>query len=89
MDSETQDIKQYFDQSGKFIDDAIKNGGRVMVHCHAGISRSSSIILAYLIKYKNMSFDEALATAQKKREKINPNPGFVKQLKEYEAIVRK
>ena len=53
-------------------------------YSHAGISRSSTIILSYLIKYKKMKFDDALNLIREKREKINPNPGFVKQLREYE-----
>ena len=84
LDSDTADIKQYFDEAGDFIDQALKEGGKVLVHCHAGISRSSSIILSYLIKYKKMTLEEALSLAREKREKINPNPGFIKQLKEYE-----
>lgn len=89
LDSETQDIKQYFDKSGKFIDDAIKGGGNVLVHCHAGISRSTTLVLAYLIKYKKMSFEKALETVREIRPKINPNQGFIKQLKEYDLEVNK
>ena len=84
LDSETENIKKYFDQTGKFINDALKEKGKVLVHCHAGISRSSTICLAYIIKYKKMSFDKALELVKKKRDKINPNPGFIIQLKEYQ-----
>ena len=84
LDSETENIKKYFDQTGKFIDDAFKEKGKVLVHCHAGISRSSTICLAYIIKYKKMSFDKALELVKKKRDKINPNPGFIIQLREYQ-----
>ena len=84
LDSETENIKKYFDQTGKFINDALKEKGKVLVHCHAGISRSSTICLAYIIKYKKMSFDKALELVKKKRDKINPNPGFITQLREYQ-----
>jgi protein-tyrosine phosphatase len=84
LDSAEQDIKQHFQKSNEFIENCLRKDGKVLVHCHAGISRSSTIILAYLIKHQNMSFEDALAHAQTKRTKINPNPGFRKQLKEFE-----
>ena len=84
LDSENENIKKYFDQTGKFIDQAFKNKGKVLVHCHAGISRSSSICLAYIIKYRKISLDKALEIVKKKRDKINPNPGFMQQLREYQ-----
>ena len=84
LDSNTQDIKQYFDETGKFINDAINKKEGVLVHCHAGISRSSSVILAYLIKYLKMNLDKALTFMKSKRDKINPNSGFIKQLELYQ-----
>lgn len=75
LDSPEEDIKKYFDETGVFIDECIKSNGSALVHCHAGISRSSSVILAYMIKYKKMKFEDALALAKSKREKINPNQG--------------
>ena len=60
----------------------------LILYSHAGISRSSSILLAYLIKYKGMSVDEALKLAKEQRPKINPNPGFLKQLREYEEELK-
>ena len=51
LDTENEDIKKYFDEAGEFINKALKEKGKVLVHCHAGISRSSTICLAYIIKY--------------------------------------
>ena len=66
------------------INDAIEHGGNVLVHCYAGISRSTSIVIAYLMKNKKMSFNKALELIKEKRGKIQPNSGFVLQLKAYE-----
>ena len=84
LDSEKVKIKQYFEQTNKFIDEAIKNNGNVLVHCHAGISRSSTILMAYIMKSQKMSVDKVLALLKSKREKVNPNSGFLEQLREYE-----
>ena len=84
LDSEKVDIKQYFEESNEFIDDAIKNNGNVLVHCHAGISRSSSFLMAYIMKSQKMGVDKVLDLLRSKRDKVNPNVGFIKQLREYE-----
>ena len=84
LDSEKDDIKKYFEESYKFIDEGINNNGNVLIHCHAGISRSSTILIAYIMKSKKMKLDKVLEILKAKREKVNPNSGFIEQLKEYE-----
>ncbi len=100
-DSPHENIYQYFDMTYDFIDKYIKNNGNVLVHCMAGISRSSTIILNYMLKkmyiyktYKNLCpckmVDTCLQIARNNRHFINPNQGFKFQLKakciEYEKI---
>ena len=84
LDSEKANIKQYFEETYKFIDEAIKNKGSVLVHCHAGVSRSSTILIAYIMKSQKMSLDKVLELLKSKRDKVKPNDGFIEQLKEYE-----
>ena len=84
LDTALQNIKQYFDKANEFINNAINNNGKVLVHCHAGVSRSGAICIAYIMKYKKMKFIDALLFVRKKRQKINPNEGFIQQLREYE-----
>ena len=48
-----------------------------------GISRSATIVCAYLIATMGMTPDEALATVKEKREIVSPNVGFLRQLEEY------
>jgi len=78
------EIKKYFNDSVQFIDDAINNGGSVLVHCQKGISRSSTIVAAYLIKKYKYSTTHAINKIKECRDCICPNNGFVKQLEEYE-----
>jgi protein-tyrosine phosphatase len=84
LDSEKENIKKFFDESFDFIDKAIKIGGNVLVHCHAGISRSSTIIISYIMKSQKVKLEKALEIIKSKREKASPNQGFLDQLKEYE-----
>lgn len=55
----------------------------MLVQCHAGKSRSASVVLAYLMKYKNMGFGTAMAYLKQRRPRVNPNVGFIEQLKLY------
>lgn len=61
--------------------DEIKTkGGRVFVHCHAGISRSATVCIAYLMQHKKVSMTDAYKYVQSRRPIISPNLGFMGQL---------
>lgn len=62
--------------------------GSVLVHCFAGISRSSAIILAYLMKYKKMSYDKAWKYLLQHHPSSAPNPKFVRDLLSYELYLK-
>src|SRR3990167_330996 len=78
-------LSRYFDGAADFIHDAMRSNGVVLVHCAAGISRSVSLTLAYLMKYERMKLAPALSLIKSRRFIANPNPGFLRQLKEYES----
>lgn len=78
-DIETQDLQQYFQECIDFINEAIRLGGKVLVHCSQGISRSATIVIAYLIS-EGMTYEEACQLVKEKRSVTNPNPGFRQQL---------
>lgn len=85
-DQQGFNISQYFDMTRKFINDAFKNNddNKVFIHCHAGVSRSSTITIAYLMKQKIWRFNQAFDYVKKARQFIDPNPSFVKQLQQFE-----
>ncbi len=86
-DVKTANLAQHFDETNAFIDDGISNGDLVLVHCHAGISRSVTLVIAYLMwKYK-IGVDEAIAFVKSKRSVIRPNDGFRKQLEIYSRSI--
>jgi dual specificity phosphatase 12 len=84
-DDEKSNLAQYFDETGRIIDEALNRGEVVYVHCWAGISRSTSIIIAYLIKYFGWAPDFALKWVKQRRKIVRPNPGFSRQLIDYHA----
>jgi len=57
---------------------------RVLVHCFRGSSRSGAVVIAYVMRRRRMTFVEALRFVQSRRSIVNPNPGFVQQLLQYE-----
>jgi protein-tyrosine phosphatase len=52
----------------EYISDVVSSGGKILVHCHAGRSRSVSIVAAYLNKYEGQTINQALSTIASKRE---------------------
>lgn len=89
MDTENEDIIAEFYKLLPNIHRKILLGKAVLVHCIHGKSRSASIVAAYLIYYKKMSTDDALSFIKSKRTQIDPNPGYVVQLRKFEDEVRR
>lgn len=79
-DHPRENIECVFYETIRFIEDAKNNNGRVYVHCVQGISRSSTLCIAYIILSNGLDYNEAFEFIQKKREVINPNLGFIIQL---------
>lgn len=82
-DHESFDLSIFFDQAADFISQILTQTN-IMVHCLAGVSRSVSLVIAYFIKYRQMTFTEAFQLIKSRRKIIHPNDGFIKQLKTYE-----
>ena len=80
-DDENFDLKQYFPITFRFIDLHIKNKRNVLVHCRAGVSRSVTVVLNYLMNKYKISVEKALQLVREERPQANPNDGFIKQLK--------
>jgi protein-tyrosine phosphatase len=81
-DHHTENIRQYFDETYDFIDRQ-----PTVVHCYAGISRSASIVIAYLIRKKMITLADAITLCRDKRPVVNPNIGFMQQLEIFESNV--
>lgn len=67
-----------------FIDMAVKSNSKILVHCMAGISRSVSMIVYYLMKKYNYTYDQSIQIVKSARPIANPNDSFKSQLKNYD-----
>lgn len=74
------DISLYFDEIGEII----HNSNIVLVNCVAGISRSSTIVIAYIMKYYNDNLKDTFIELRNRRSCICPNKKFMEYLLEYE-----
>ena len=75
-------------ETKNFIDASLGAGGKVLVHCNDGMSRSGSLVIAYIMQTYGMDFKAALNYVQQRRFCVQPNDGFEQQLREYEPIYR-
>lgn len=66
-----------------FINQIVDSQDKVLVHCMAGISRSVSMVVYYLMKRYHLNFDDAIDFVKRKRKIANPNSSFKLQLKLY------
>jgi len=78
-----ENIECIFYECIKFIDNVKEKGGRVLVHCIQGISRSVTLVMAYLIYKNKLTYDKAFNIVQNKREISSPNFGFSIQLQNF------
>mmetsp|Transcript_31606 Transcript_31606/g.75780 ORF Transcript_31606/g.75780 Transcript_31606/m.75780 type:complete len:350 (-) Transcript_31606:136-1185(-) len=79
-DHRTEDIVTNLPLVITWIDLVISSGGVVFVHCKEGVSRSSAVVIAYLMFKFRIPFEEALARVKCSRPTACPNLGFSKQL---------
>jgi len=84
-DCENQNLKNHFEEASEFIDQAKLKNQKVLVHCQAGISRSPTIIIAYLMSRFNLTMNDAYNQVKEQRPIISPNLIFMSQLMDYGA----
>lgn len=81
------DMASILPEATKFLRRVLKNRKNTcLVHCWKGSSRSATVIMAYLIKYENLTFHEAYDQVKELRPIAEPNPAFVKVLQDWASI---
>ncbi|KAF8165517.1 protein-tyrosine phosphatase-like protein [Crassisporium funariophilum] len=79
-DVDYADLLIHLPAACQFIDQALRSGGVVLVHCVQGISRSAAVVAAYLMWSRRLRATQALEIVRTARDQIWPNPGFQEQL---------
>lgn len=83
-DTPDQNLSQYFSVCNDFIHAARLRDGNVLIHCLAGMSRSVTVAVAYIMTCSNLNWKEALKVVRAGRAVANPNLGFQTQLQDFE-----
>ncbi|VDM71917.1 unnamed protein product [Strongylus vulgaris] len=82
-DCSSANISSHFSVTNQFIHEARLRQASVLVHCLAGVSRSATVVAAYLMTLCDMTFFNAITFMSRKRPVVNPNFGFRMQLCTY------
>ncbi|XP_058506788.1 dual specificity protein phosphatase 19a [Solea solea] len=83
LDLPDTDITSYVGECSSFIDQVQEQGGVVLVHCNAGVSRCASVVIGYLMLREGLLFEDAYSQVKLARPSVRPNPGFYQQLQNY------
>lgn len=84
-DLPSTNLLPYFPMANAFIEEGLQKGN-VLVHCHFGVSRSATLVIAYIMQKYNLSFEQAYVLVRQRRRFINPNNGFCEQLRDYYSM---
>ena len=88
-DNASQNLAQYFLEAFGFIEEALRQRSAVLIHCQAGISRSSTILIAFIMYRSTLSMLQAYKFVKGKRQIISPNLNFMGQLLEFEQKLQR
>ena len=83
-DEPDTDLQSHFHEVHAFISGAINKGNNVLVHCEAGISRSATMVIAFLMMHRTLSLAEAYNQVKNAKDNIGPNNRFFEQLIAFE-----
>lgn len=89
LDHESSDLLSKLESATDYIYQSLKNGHKVLVHCQAGISRSATIVIAFVMRALHKDLDDALDYVKMKRPVVNPNRGFLRQLELFERQLKR
>uniref|UniRef100_A0A8B9DTA7 protein-serine/threonine phosphatase n=1 Tax=Anser cygnoides TaxID=8845 RepID=A0A8B9DTA7_ANSCY len=86
-DEEAAELLPHWNDTFLFLSDVKARGGRALVHCRMGLSRSAATVLAYAMKEFGWPLERALRHVRRCRPGVLPNPGFMRQLDFYQGIL--
>lgn len=84
LDARTEEINRFFYDIISLIDSGQREGQSLFVHCHQGVSRSCTLVIAYLMWKQSLNYDQAFHALREARGVCQPNVGFMCQLIEWD-----
>ena len=84
VDIPSANIMVHFAEAFDVMESHVSCNKRVLVCCTMGVSRSATIVIAFLMKCHGWSMTQAIEYIASKRPQISPNLGFIKQLQSLE-----
>eukprot|EP00835_Amoeboradix_gromovi_P005111 NODE_450_length_8384_cov_0.353530.p4 type:complete len:267 gc:universal NODE_450_length_8384_cov_0.353530:7820-7020(-) len=79
-----EDFSEYLNLAFSYIEKYRRKNKNIMVHCQCGVSRSASVVIAYIMYNQKIGFHDALALVKSKSPTANPHISFICQLIEFE-----
>eukprot|EP01016_Furgasonia_blochmanni_P041341 TRINITY_DN5356_c0_g1_i3.p1 TRINITY_DN5356_c0_g1~~TRINITY_DN5356_c0_g1_i3.p1 ORF type:complete len:141 (-),score=9.96 TRINITY_DN5356_c0_g1_i3:332-754(-) len=87
-DIEESNLLEYFDMVYEWMEAAYSDAkSKILIHCSRGMSRSPTIAIMYIMRKLKWDFGKTLDFVTAKRQIVNPNAGFIKQLRDFEIKV--
>ncbi|BGP08415.1 Dual specificity protein phosphatase 1 [Rhodotorula toruloides] len=83
-DTDSTNILEHFVPTADFIDAALRKGQNVLVHCQAGVSRSTTLLAAYLMRNHGLNVEQAVERIRSVRPQVEPSEFFMMQLELFE-----
>ena len=88
IDNLDANLEQYFNETSDLIEKIVNKKEKVLIHCICGVSRSVTILIAYMIKKRKYQLQEAINLISQKRNIIKPNYSFLSQLVKYHHFLQ-
>ncbi|KAL3117145.1 hypothetical protein niasHT_007548 [Heterodera trifolii] len=86
VESEELLASQKLQNALDYVEDSVNRGINIVVHCQCGISRSATVVMAYLMRKYKWSVNEAFSFVQARRSCVQPNPSFLRQLEVFQKL---
>ena len=87
LDSSSVNIYEHFKTTHEFINKSLQEKQNILVHCYAGISRSATIVISYLMNLQKIPVGVAYKFVKEKRSIVEPNIGFCYYLEKFEKEI--
>ncbi|NXB69368.1 DUS28 phosphatase, partial [Donacobius atricapilla] len=84
LDEPGEELYPHLEACGAAIEEAVRAGGKALVYCKNGRSRSAAVCTAYLMRHRRLPLKDAFEAVKAARPVAEPNAGFWSQLQRYE-----